>query len=450
MKRVLEAALLSTPEPLTVQQLKRLFAGELDVESLRKILDELKEEWAERSVELTTVASGWRFRVKPDYQKYLDRISSEKPPRYSRAVLETLAIIAYRQPVTRGDIEDIRGVAVSPPTLKALEERGWIDVVGHRETPGRPALFATTRKFLDDLNLRSLEELPALEELQSALDATLDAAPAIPVQEALLGAPEDEADVATPTPEAEANAPSQDTEHTRPCGIDPFVPLAPPNSTGPAASCPEWAKVPGGAQRRGKGGKGARGGKDDGKRERLQKVMAQSGHGSRRNIEILIAQGHITINGQVAKLGDLVGPGDRVKLDGKLISLRFGAQLPRVLLYHKPEGEICTRDDPEGRPTVFAKLPEGEQRALGVHRPARLQHERAAHLHHQRRARQPPHAPALRDRARVRGAPHGRASRRSRCSSSPARASTSTARSASSCASWTAAARAPTTGTTWS
>ncbi|MGE0355354.1 MAG: SMC-Scp complex subunit ScpB [Burkholderiales bacterium] len=213
VKRVLEAALLSAAEPLTVAQLKRLFAGELDVESLRKILEELKDEWAERSVELTAVASGWRFRVRPEFQKYLDRISTEKPPRYSRAVLETLAIIAYRQPVTRGDIEDIRGVAVSPPTLKALEERGWIDVVGHRETPGRPALFATTRKFLDDLNLRSLEELPALEELQSALDATLDTSPVPPVQGALLGAPGDEADDSPPTPEDEANAPSQDTEH---------------------------------------------------------------------------------------------------------------------------------------------------------------------------------------------------------------------------------------------
>jgi segregation and condensation protein B len=241
VKRVLEAALLSASEPLALPQLKRLFGGELDVESLRRILDELKEEWAERAVELTAVASGWRFRVRPDYQKYLDRISSEKAPRYSRAVLETLAIIAYRQPATRGDIEDIRGVAVSPPTLKALEERGWIDVVGHRETPGRPALFATTRKFLDDLNLRSLEELPALEELQSTLDATLGSAP-FPAQEPLLGAPDEgsgesspahqagpaEAPTpreapganAAPTPipediptgEAEAAAPSQDTE----------------------------------------------------------------------------------------------------------------------------------------------------------------------------------------------------------------------------------------------
>jgi segregation and condensation protein B len=170
VKRVLEAALLSTSEPLTVQQLKRLFAGEVDADNIRKVLDELKDDWADRPIELTSVASGWRFRVKPDYQKFLDRISSEKPPRYSRAVLETLAIIAYRQPVTRGDIEDIRGVAVSPPTLNALTERGWVEVVGNRETPGRPAIFATTKKFLDDLNLRSIEELPPLDELQASLE----------------------------------------------------------------------------------------------------------------------------------------------------------------------------------------------------------------------------------------------------------------------------------------
>ena len=170
VKRVLEAALLSSTDPLTVQQLKRLFGGEVSVDTVRKVLDELKSEWTDRSIELTSVASGWRFRVKPEYQKFLDRIAAEKPPRYTRAVLETLAIIAYRQPVTRGDIEEVRGVAVSPATLKALEERGWIEAIGHRETPGRPALFATTRKFLDDLNLRSLEELPPLDELQAALE----------------------------------------------------------------------------------------------------------------------------------------------------------------------------------------------------------------------------------------------------------------------------------------
>jgi segregation and condensation protein B len=189
VKRVLEAALLSASEPLSVQQLKRLFAGEVDADNIRKVLDALKAEWAERSIELTNVASGWRFRVKPEYQGFIDRISNEKPPRYSRAVLETLAIIAYRQPVTRGDIEDVRGVAVSPPTLNALIERGWVEIVGYRESPGRPAILATTRKFLDDLNLRSLEELPPLDELQAALEpaaatlVALEAASSPPEQE---------------------------------------------------------------------------------------------------------------------------------------------------------------------------------------------------------------------------------------------------------------------------
>ena len=207
VKRVLEAALLSAGEPLTVQQLRRLFAGEVDADNIRKVLDQMRDEWAERSVELTAVASGWRFRVKPQYQEFIDRITHEKPPRYSRAVLETLAIVAYRQPVTRGDIEEIRGVAVSPPTLKALEERGWIETVGHRETPGRPALFATTRKFLDDLNLRSLEELPPLEELQAALEpaplhAAIDTAPG-PQQESLLDA----------APEPESTEPQEPHAH---------------------------------------------------------------------------------------------------------------------------------------------------------------------------------------------------------------------------------------------
>ena len=173
MKRILEAALLSSPEPLNLQQLKRLFAGEVGVDTLRKVLDELRAEWEGRSIELTSVASGWRFRVRPEYQKFLDRISNERPPRYSRAVLETLAIIAYRQPVTRGDIEDVRGVGVSTQIIQALETRGWIDVVGHRETPGRPALYATTSKFLDDLGLRSLEELPPLEEIAKTLQLEL-------------------------------------------------------------------------------------------------------------------------------------------------------------------------------------------------------------------------------------------------------------------------------------
>lgn len=169
-KRALEAALLAASEPMALNELRRLFDGQLNVDTIRNLLDELKSEWDGRSVELTIVASGYRFRVKPAYQKYLEKLSSDKPLKYSRAVLETLAIIAYRQPVTRGDIEDIRGVAVSPHILKTLEDRGWIDEIGHRETVGRPALFATTKHFLDDLNLHTLEELPPLHELQATLD----------------------------------------------------------------------------------------------------------------------------------------------------------------------------------------------------------------------------------------------------------------------------------------
>ena len=171
-KRALEAALMAASEPMAINELKRLFDGELSGDILRNLLDELRDEWNGRSVELVLVASGYRFRVKPEYQKYLDKLTNEKPLKYSRAVLETLAIIAYRQPVTRADIEDIRGVQVSPHILKTLQDRGWIDEIGHKEVVGRPALFATTRHFLDDLNLRSLEELPPLHELQATLDMT--------------------------------------------------------------------------------------------------------------------------------------------------------------------------------------------------------------------------------------------------------------------------------------
>ena len=164
VKRVLEAALLSSAEPLTVQQLKRLFAGEIDADNIRKVLDELKGEWADRPVELTSVASGWRFRVKPGYQRFLDRISSEKPPRYSRAVLETLAIIAYRQPVTRGDIEDIRGVQCGP-VLRQLMDLRLVQVTGRAEDLlGRPLLYATTDAFLTRFGLGSPADLPRKHE----------------------------------------------------------------------------------------------------------------------------------------------------------------------------------------------------------------------------------------------------------------------------------------------
>jgi segregation and condensation protein B len=171
-KRVIEATLFASAAPLTVTALRLLFEPEPGGELVRRLLEELRADWekAGRGIELAQTASGWRFQTRPDYQVYLDRLKNEKPPRYSRAVMETLAIIAYRQPVTRGDIEDIRGVAVSPGVLKTLESRGWIDVVGHRDTPGRPALFATTKRFLDDMGLRGLAELPALPEIERMMD----------------------------------------------------------------------------------------------------------------------------------------------------------------------------------------------------------------------------------------------------------------------------------------
>jgi segregation and condensation protein B len=184
-KRILEAALLASPEPLDLPDLKKLFDGEVSVDTLRNLLAELKEEWSARAVELVSVASGWRFQTRAEIQDYLGKITPDKPPRYSRAVMETLAIIAYRQPVTRGDIEDIRGVTVSTQIIQTLEARGWIDVVGHRETPGRPALYASTRKFLDDLGLRSLQELPPLEEIARTL-AVEPAAPETESAEAAL------------------------------------------------------------------------------------------------------------------------------------------------------------------------------------------------------------------------------------------------------------------------
>lgn len=169
-KLILETALLTAQEPMAMSELRRLFEEDLGADTLRRLLEDIREDWTGRGIELVNVASGWRFRTRPEMQPFLERLNPQRPPRYSRAVLETLAIIAYRQPVTRGDIEDIRGVTVSSNIVKTLESRGWIEAIGHREVPGRPALYATTRQFLDDLNLRSIEELPTLEDLGSLVE----------------------------------------------------------------------------------------------------------------------------------------------------------------------------------------------------------------------------------------------------------------------------------------
>lgn len=174
-KKVLETALLCAREPMTIHGMKKLFAdvdgggrqigAGVGADTIKILLEELRQDWQDRGIEIVSLASGWRFQSRPEMKPYLDRIAPEKPPKYSRATLETLAIIAYRQPVTRGDIEEIRGVAVNSQTIKMLEDRGWIDVVGHREVPGRPALLGTTRQFLDDLGLAALSQLPPLEQV---------------------------------------------------------------------------------------------------------------------------------------------------------------------------------------------------------------------------------------------------------------------------------------------
>ncbi|WP_296658207.1 SMC-Scp complex subunit ScpB [Paraburkholderia sp.] len=178
-KIVLETALICTQEPLKIGDLRKLFADDISADTVRHLLEDLKQEWSGRGVELVGLASGWRFQSKPAMRTYLDRLHPEKPPRYSRAVLETLAIIAYRQPVTRGDIEEIRGVTVNTQVVKQLEDRNWIEVIGHRDVPGRPALYATTRQFLDDLGLKSLEELPPLDDPSSQIGEQLLAQHAI-------------------------------------------------------------------------------------------------------------------------------------------------------------------------------------------------------------------------------------------------------------------------------
>ena len=191
VKIVLEAALLASQEPLPVSELRRMFDDEIDADTLRALLEELREAWSGRGVELVVTASGWRFQTKASLQKFLERIHPERAPRYSRAVLETLAIVAYRQPVTRGDIEGVRGVSVSTEVMRRLEERGWVETIGHKEVPGRPALYATTKTFLDDLGLRSLEELPPLEDIVKSLELT---------------------QIPTPAPQASAEAPEQTAE----------------------------------------------------------------------------------------------------------------------------------------------------------------------------------------------------------------------------------------------
>lgn len=222
-KRILETALICSAQPLPVRDLRVLFNDELAADTVKSLLLELQEDWTQRGLELVSVASGWRFQSRPDMREHLDRLHPEKPPRYTRAVLETLAIIAYRQPATRGDMEDIRGVTINSLILKQLEDRNWVEVIGHKETVGRPALYATTRQFLDDLGLNSLDQLPVIETpaQQAALIDALErsAGPAAAEQVSL---PIDEGDAGTAGGAPEAPPPAS-----------PEAPAKPPNEAPP-------------------------------------------------------------------------------------------------------------------------------------------------------------------------------------------------------------------------
>ena len=214
-KRILETALICAPQPISLRDLQGLFAGELGPDTLKSLLLELQDDWAQRGVELVLVASGWRFQSRPELREYLDRLHPEKPPKYTRATLETLAIIAYRQPVTRGDMEDIRGVTINSLLLKQLEDRGWVEVIGHRETVGRPALYATTRQFLDDLGLQSLEQLPLLEDAAEPVPGMFEALEGDAVQ-APAPSPEDTASTLAADGEPAPSVAAQDDTEESP------------------------------------------------------------------------------------------------------------------------------------------------------------------------------------------------------------------------------------------
>ncbi len=232
-KVVIEAALLCAAQPLSLAELRRLFDDEVGADTVRALLDDLRVDWQGRGVELVALAGGWRFQSTPKVAEFLARLHPEKPPRYSRAVLETLAIIAYRQPVTRGDIEEIRGVTVSSQVVKTLEDRGWIEVVGHKDVIGRPSLLATTRQFLDDLGLRSISELPSLDEVGASAGAAIEQR----LIDLVGPAPDESASVSAPRAETDAPAAAEDPGAEASSAPNEFIvgPQAGPDTPAPDA-----------------------------------------------------------------------------------------------------------------------------------------------------------------------------------------------------------------------
>ena len=374
-QHIIEAALLSSRRPMPVREIRRLFDDRLSAKSVKEHLAELQAFWEDRGMRLVELSDGWRFQTASELGPRFLRLDEEKPPRYSRAAMETLAIIAYHQPVTRGDIEELRGVTVNPATLRLFEERGWIETVGYRESPGRPALLATTRTFLNDLGLRSRALMPSrfptsccrkpcrLRRQPTKGRCRFRRRLILRNNSNSRGGRRPQSAERKRTPfrrPGEGNLP-----RTRRVREDaPFSERA-----GLASPREAFGQMESEAD-------GYRGFADrpialdiidrarqqqtpaDLPTEKLQKALADAGLGSRRDMEALIASGVVTVNGQTATVGDRVTAADMIRVEGRLVRRTMAASsTPRVLMYHKMAGEIVSRDDPEGRPSVFARLP---------------------------------------------------------------------------------------------
>ena len=375
----IEAALLCAGRPVALDELLSMFEGRADApdrNAVREAIAALAECWRGRALELGEVASGYRAQIRREYSESIAALWQERPARYSRALLETLALIAYRQPVSRGEIEEVRGVTVSSSIMKTLLEREWVRVVGHRETPGRPALYGTTKQFLDTFSLKSLETLPPLAELRDLDDPPPDLFsglqdPAVDGGDAVAGGFDDTVDEedavrdGNQEPGSTAAAPSGgvraggtaipegvgDTPAAETSAMDDSTEPRSGSGAGGGGPCglTRPPQTPRSRARR------SRTPPDGQTTEKLQKILADAGLASRRESERWIVAGRISVNGRAASLGDRAAPDDVLRVDGKIV--RRSTPRRRFIRYHKPAGEVTARHDPQGRPTVFDRLP---------------------------------------------------------------------------------------------
>ena len=350
LRDTIQAALMAASDPLSVDALQKIFSSQ-DRPPREEVSDALKALAAEcegRSFSLVHVASGWRYQINQDYAAVIGRLWEQRSPRYSQALLETLALIAYRQPITRGEIEKVRGVPPSTGTMQTLTDRNWVRVVGYKQVPGRPALYGTTKEFLDYFGLKTIKDMPPLpepkskENFDSQMKSTgVDGEDAKGSEAELPVDEEPPQDSPERTPTEVAGEPPQDSPERMPTEVAGESPQDSPERmpTEVAGESPQ----------------------------RLQKLIAQTGLASRRTAETWIKQGRVEINGRVARLGERAGPDDVVMVDGQ--ALPAEPRVCQVLAYHKPAGEIASRSDEQGRPTVFDRLPEpGHGRWISVGR----------------------------------------------------------------------------------